>query len=111
MFLFQLDKLAALDYFPILLLGKKCKGSLVADVILGGDYVLDPDLLQRVKLMYEAVLKSKYFCTNIMLCNLETLVTQRNVNPQVSFSLFFLLMQRMSITFTHNRIKQHVITQ
>lgn len=61
MFLFQLDKLAALDFFPILLLGKKCKGSLVADVILGGDYILDPDLLQRVKHMYEAVLKSKYF--------------------------------------------------
>ncbi len=59
MFLFQLDKLAALDFFPILLLGKKFKGSLVADVILGGDYVLDPDLLQRVKTMYEAVLKSK----------------------------------------------------
>lgn len=61
MFLFQLDKLAALDFFPILLLGKKCKGSLVADVILGGDYILDPDLLQRVKVMYEAVLKSKSF--------------------------------------------------
>ncbi|KAL1276183.1 hypothetical protein QQF64_035806 [Cirrhinus molitorella] len=52
-----LDKLAALDFFPILLLGKKLKGSLVADVILGGDYLLDPDLLQRVKMMYEAVLK------------------------------------------------------
>ncbi|ROL43701.1 Retrotransposon Gag-like protein 6 [Anabarilius grahami] len=53
----SLDKLAALDFFPILLLGKKSRGTLVADVILGGDYVLDPDLLQRVKLMYEAVLK------------------------------------------------------
>ncbi|XP_043079093.1 uncharacterized protein LOC122327678 isoform X2 [Puntigrus tetrazona] len=52
-----LDKLAALDFFPILLLAKKFKRSLVADVILGGDYVLDPDLLQRVKSMYEAVLK------------------------------------------------------
>ncbi|XP_056604456.1 uncharacterized protein LOC130420929 isoform X4 [Triplophysa dalaica] len=53
----MLDKLAALDFFPILLLGKKLKGKLVADAILGGDYVLDPDLFQRVKLMYEAVLK------------------------------------------------------
>ncbi|KAA0720217.1 hypothetical protein E1301_Tti022970 [Triplophysa tibetana] len=53
----MLDKLAALDFFPILLLGKKFKGNLVADAILGGDYVLDPDLFQRVKLMYEAVLK------------------------------------------------------
>lgn len=60
MFLFQLDKLAALEFFPILLLGKKFKGSLVADVILGGGYALDHDLLQRVKTMYEAVLKSKF---------------------------------------------------
>ena len=93
MFLFQLDKLAAHDFFPILLLGKKCKGSLVADVILGGDYILDPDLLQRVKHMYEAVLKSKYFFTNMKLwINLKTLVTLRNpknVNRQVSLSLFF----------------------
>ncbi|KAL7839331.1 hypothetical protein SRHO_G00259890 [Serrasalmus rhombeus] len=34
-----LDKLAALDFFPILLLGKTCRGSLVADAILGGDYL------------------------------------------------------------------------
>ncbi|XP_066506309.1 uncharacterized protein [Hoplias malabaricus] len=52
-----LDKLATLDFFPVLLLGKKCKGSLVADAVLGGDYLLDDDLLQRLKMMYEAMLK------------------------------------------------------
>ncbi|XP_048059056.1 uncharacterized protein LOC125275820 [Megalobrama amblycephala] len=104
-----LDKLAALDFFPVLLLGKKSRGTLVADVILGGDYILEHDLLQKVKLMYEAVLKSKSFCTDMKLCNLETLVTQKNVNPQVSFSLFFISMQKMSITFSRNRIKQHVM--
>lgn len=93
MFLFQLDKLAALDFFPILLLGKKCKGSLVADVILGGDYILDPDLLQRVKVMYEAVLKSKsfFFYKKKLWINLKILVILRNTKECEPTSIIFFI--------------------
>ncbi|KAK2910833.1 hypothetical protein Q8A67_002966 [Cirrhinus molitorella] len=53
----KLDKLAALNLHPILLLGKNMEQTIVADVIFGGDHVLDDDLLQRLKTVYEAVLK------------------------------------------------------
>ncbi|CAM4574804.1 unnamed protein product [Leuciscus chuanchicus] len=42
----QLDKLAAIDLHPILPLGKNADSTIVADAILGGDHVLDDDLLQ-----------------------------------------------------------------
>ncbi len=62
--------------------------------------------------MYEAVLKSKFcflFLYYMMLCNLETLITPKEHEP-ISIILFiFISMQRVSITFSHNRIKQHLM--
>ncbi len=62
LFSFQLDKLAALDLHPILLIGKNSENTVVADAILGDDHLLDDDLLQRLKTVYEAVLKSWVSC-------------------------------------------------
>lgn len=71
-YIFQLDKLAAIDFHPILPLGKNADNTIVADAILGGDHVLDHDLLQRLKTVYEALLKCLCSCLFLLFLALHS---------------------------------------
>lgn len=59
---FQLDWLAALGYFPVLLMEKKCKNSYTADVLSSIQMKLDGCLEEDLKSVYEKVLcECEYF--------------------------------------------------
>lgn len=57
---FQLDRLAALGYFPLLLLGKKNKNGYTADVFSSIQMKLDDCLEEDIKSVYAKVLKCEY---------------------------------------------------
>lgn len=62
MLLFQLDKLSALDLYPLLLVGRMYQGSFVADIMTGGlDFQLEDSMAAKLKKIFESMMKSMGF--------------------------------------------------
>ena len=57
MFTFQLDSLSCLGFFPILVIGKNCKGIIVAEVKYSLDFKLPEDLEDKLKKVFENILR------------------------------------------------------
>ncbi|KAK0131077.1 Epstein-Barr nuclear antigen 6 [Merluccius polli] len=57
MFTFQLDSLSCLGFFPILMIGKECRGTIVAELKYSLDFKLPEDLEDKLKKSYETILR------------------------------------------------------
>ena len=57
MFTFQLDSLSCLGFFPILVIGKNCKGRIVAEFKYSLDFKLPEDLEDKLKKVFENILR------------------------------------------------------
>lgn len=58
----QLDKLSALDLYPLLLVGRMYQGSFLADIMTGGlDFQLEDSMAAKLKKIFESMMKSMGF--------------------------------------------------